>query len=232
MLLWNLRLLFESPFSFIAVLIMVGVSLLLAISFHEASHAFMARMLGDRTGERMGRLTLNPFAHLDPLGTIMLFLVGFGWGKPVPVNPYLLRIDPKMGMGIVAFAGPAANLFLAFLFSLPIRFGFLPWHPPTRFIPHLGEGALGLAADLLGCIILYNILLASFNLIPIPPLDGFKILQGISPRPLSNFLVAMERMGPFILLIFLVLSYITGLLWYILGALMNFFAFKFVGQGF
>ena len=232
MLLWNLGLLFESPFSFIAVLIMVGVSLIIALSFHEASHAFAARLLGDRTGERMGRLTLNPLSHLDPIGTIMLFLVGFGWGKPVPVNPYLMRVSPKVGMGIVSLAGPCANLLIAFVLSLPIRFGVLPWHPPTRFIPHMGESILGLTADLVGAIILYNILLASFNLLPIPPLDGFKILQSISPRPLSDLLFAVERAGPFVLLAVLVLFYITGILWFILRALMNFFALLFVGQGF
>jgi Zn-dependent protease len=144
------------------------LSLLIAIDVHEFAHAWMANELGDPTARYQGRLSLNPLVHLDPMGTIMmLFSVfygfGIGWGKPVPVNPLYLRKGPRVGMGLVAAAGPLSNLVLAAILAVPIRLGLLS----------------GLPRGLLGIVIIVNIGIALFNLLPIPPLDGASILQGI-----------------------------------------------------
>jgi Zn-dependent protease len=224
MLLWNLGLLRDNPLLFLVLIIAVTVALLVAITFHEASHAFVAHLLGDDTAKRAGRLSLNPFAHLDPFGTLMLFIVGFGWGKPVPVNPYLFRRDPRTGMGMVASAGPLSNFVLAALFALPVRFGAVPWQ---MSVPVSGVGEF--ISILFVYIILYNIILAIFNLVPIAPLDGFKIAVWILPRNLAESLARTERYGPGILLAFIIF------IWLFLGdALLhvaNFFITLFVGKG-
>ncbi len=145
------------------------LSLLIAIDVHEFAHAWMANELGDPTARYQGRLSLNPLVHLDPLGTMMmLFSVfygfGIGWGKPVPVNPTYLRNGPRLGMGMVAAAGPLSNLILAAIVAVPIRMGLsLPWS----------------VVNLLLIVISVNIGIALFNLLPIPPLDGGSVLQGI-----------------------------------------------------
>ena len=148
--------------------------------FHEYFHGWMANYLGDPTAKHAGRLTLNPLKHLDPVGTVLLplfllfFMGGFiGWAKPVPYNPYNLR-DPKYGSAKVGFAGPLANFLIALLFGIMIRFLAL-------------EGFLSIALSL---IVYINIFLGLFNLIPIPPLDGSKILMDIFPR--SRILQVLE----------------------------------------
>lgn len=154
-----------SPIEIVAYLL----SLLIAIDVHEFAHAWMANELGDSTARYYGRLSLNPLVHLDPMGTIMMLFsifygFGIGWGKPVPVNPLYLRKGPRVGMGIVAAAGPLSNLVLAAIAAAPIRLGLpLPWS----------------LLNLLGILISINIGIALFNLLPIPPLDGASILQGI-----------------------------------------------------
>lgn len=145
------------------------LSLLIAIDVHEFAHAWMANELGDPTARYQGRLSLNPLVHLDPMGTMMmLFSVfygfGIGWGKPVPVDPRYLRQGPRVGMGLVAAAGPLSNLVLAAIVAVPIRLG-LPL--PLSLI------------TLLLIVISVNIGIALFNLLPVPPLDGASILQGI-----------------------------------------------------
>jgi Zn-dependent protease len=145
------------------------LSLLIAIDVHEFAHAWMANELGDSTARYYGRLSLNPLVHLDPMGTIMMLFsifygFGIGWGKPVPVNPVYLRKGPRVGMGLVAAAGPLSNLVLAAIIAIPIRLGLrLPWSLVT----------------LLVIVISVNIGIALFNLLPIPPLDGASIMQGI-----------------------------------------------------
>ncbi len=145
------------------------LSLLIAIDVHECAHAWMANELGDPTARHQGRLSLNPLVHLDPMGTMMmLFSVlsgfGIGWGKPVPVNPLYLRRGPRVGMAMVAAAGPISNLILAAIVAVPIRLGLsLPWS----------------LLNLLLTVISVNIIIALFNLLPIPPLDGASILRGI-----------------------------------------------------
>lgn len=150
--------LFTNPLSFL----IIAVALVLALSFHEAAHAYVAKLLGDDTAESLGRLTLNPLAHLDPLGTIAILVAGVGWGKPVPVNAGNFE-NPKLDNLKVALAGPFSNLLLTLLFAL-LNYIFKP-----------GDGSL--AHALTTTIIQLNLALMFFNLIPIPPLDGSKILH-------------------------------------------------------
>ena len=145
-------------------------AVVLGISIHEFSHALSANMLGDPTAKHRGRLTLNPLAHFDPVGGIMMLVssitgFGFGWGKPVPVNPYNLQFGPRVGMAITAFAGPFSNIVLATLLALPLRLA------PATMPPFV---ALGLFVA-----VQVNVALAVFNLLPVYPLDGFSVLRGI-----------------------------------------------------
>lgn len=145
-------------------------AILIALSLHEFSHAAMSSYLGDHTAKRLGRLTVNPLAHVDPMGFLMLILVGFGWGKPVPFNPYNLR-NQKWGPVAIALAGPGMNVALALVFGLTFRI----------FFPILGESNL-LIQFLLVSVTL-NLSLFVFNLIPIPPLDGSKLLLAFLSGP-------------------------------------------------
>lgn len=182
----------------IAQLIASVIALLVAFTVHEATHAFIAYNLGDATAKRLGRLSLNPLAHLDPLGTLMILFAGFGWGKPVPVNPYNLRSGGRMGMGLVAASGPISNILTAYAFAMPLRAGLV--HPGfmsgSIFIPSLGQ--------LLLTIVMLNVFLAVFNLLPIAPLDGFRVAIGFLPPRWAYKLAQTERYGPLILL-FLIL---------------------------
>jgi len=177
------------------------LSLLIAIDVHEFAHAWVANELGDPTARYQGRLSLNPLVHLDPLGTMMmLFSVfsgfGIGWGKPVPVDPRYLRKGPRVGMGMVAAAGPMSNLILAAIAAVPIRLGLsLPWS----------------LLNLLLILISVNISIALFNLLPIPPLDGASILRGILSTirarwayQVSDALDRMQVQGPMIFLLLIV----------------------------
>lgn len=214
MLLPLLDVLFKDPLRFFAILPVllatVGLALLLGLTIHEASHAFVAYRQGDRTARRLGRLTLNPLAHLDPMGTTMLLVVGFGWGKPVPVNPYALRLGPRQGMALVAAAGPISNLLIAGLFALPIKLGLIPWHSPFSFDATLTGGATAIAGDIFGFIIFFNILLAIFNLIPISPLDGFRVALGLLPRSVYPSAARLELYGPGILLTIIAIDFLTN----------------------
>lgn len=164
------------------------VGLVIAITIHEFSHALAADRLGDPTPRSQGRLTLNPLAHLDPLGTLMLFLVHFGWGKPVIFDPYNLA-HPRRDAGIISIAGPISNLLLAILLSLVLNLFPLPIY----------------LFPLLYAIIILNISLAVFNLVPVYPLDGEKILAAILPRDLAyEYQAVMSRYGT-IILIFMIL---------------------------
>jgi len=157
--------------------------------FHEYSHGWMAYRLGDTTAKDSGRLTLNPLAHIDPVGTVLVPLllmltagIFIGWAKPVPYNPYNLR-DQKYGSLKVGFAGPAANLLIAFVLGLFIRF--------ADFYPAIFAGAPQSFFVLLGLIVFVNIFIALFNLLPFPPLDGSKIFADLFPRQYVYF----QRMG-------------------------------------
>jgi Zn-dependent protease len=169
---------------------------LVAITFHEAAHAYAAYGLGDQTAFRVGRLSLNPLKHIDPVGTLLLpglLLVArspflFGYAKPVPVNFGNLR-RPRRDMIIVAIAGPVTNLFLATLAALGLRFGHLL--PPT-----VQDWVLRNLLNALGL----NVLLAVFNMLPILPLDGGRVLLGLLPRPLASAFARLERYGMSILI--------------------------------
>jgi Zn-dependent protease len=167
--------------------------LVVAFSVHEFSHAWVAYQLGDPTAKNQGRLTLDPRKHLDVLGSIMVLAVGFGWAKPVPVNPYNLRNGPKAGMAIVAAAGPLSNLALAIIASLPVRLNLVEAYYTSRFFPNPQELFL--------TFIWLNVVLLFFNLLPIAPLDGFRVVAGLLPYPTSQSFLKLEPLGPLILLL-------------------------------
>ena len=169
--------------------------LLISLSFHEWAHAWSAWRLGDDTAERMGRLTLNPFVHADILGTYVMPLIApFGWAKPVPVNPARFRRGVKMstGMMLTASAGPLSNFFLATVSA--VIFGLL-----VRFAPGILEPGHGVSF-LLTQMIKLNVVLGIFNLVPLPPLDGSRIVDGLVPLRLRPAWDQFSRVAPFILL--------------------------------
>ena len=236
MLLRSLDILFDDPAAFVVVvatfLATGGVALLIGITVHEFSHAAAAYRLGDMTAKRLGRLSLNPIRHLDPMGTAMLLLVGFGWGKPVPVNPNFLRNDTRKSMSLVASAGPMANVITAFACGLPIRMGLVSWHSPFSFRGLTGASPGDLLVDLLGFIIFFNIILAVFNLIPLFPLDGSKIVGGILPQSIAATLARWEATGPAILMTIIMIDWFTGLnlLWGVLRPLVDVVGLMVIGR--
>lgn len=173
--------------------------LVMSVVIHEVSHGFMANALGDPTAKYAGRLTLNPIPHIDPFGSIILpFILSllpggiiFGWAKPVPINPYNLR-DQKWGPGLVAAVGPFANVVVAVVFGLIIR--------STSLVPFVFPPAFFEIATL---VVLLNIVLAVFNLVPIPPLDGSKVLFAFLPYHLDYIQQFLEQYGFILLLIFI-----------------------------
>ena len=175
-----IELLFINPLVFF----MIAVSILLALSIHEYSHAQMAYFLGDPTAKYQGRLTVNPLKHLDPIGTLMIFIVGFGWGKPVPFNPHNLK-NQKWGPALVGLAGPLSNLTMAIFVSLFLRF--------------MGLSNPGLVL-FFSIFVWLNILLGVFNLLPIPPLDGSHIFFTILPPSLEHIKISLLQSG-FLLII-------------------------------
>ncbi len=171
-------------------MILLAPGILAALTVHEFSHGWAAYKLGDDTAKKMGRLTLNPIAHLDPIGTIMLFVFYFGWAKPVPVNPYNFRGNIRHGMIWVALAGPLSNIVFAAVLG-------------TAFRILVATGALGNSTFLISAFtfaIFINLMLAFFNLIPIPPLDGSKIVEGLLPVRYLPAWANFERYGFFILI--------------------------------
>jgi len=176
-----LKLLINDPFTFI----LLAIPLLYSVILHELAHGWVAYQMGDPTAKRLGRLSLNPLRHLDPIGTLMLFLFGFGWAKPVPVNFSNLH-NTRKGLILVSSAGIITNMLLAFLAFFLYRF--------------LSPEPSGVLSTLLYYLAQINIILASFNLIPIPPLDGSKILMGFAPAGLQYTLSRLEPYGFFIII--------------------------------
>jgi Zn-dependent protease len=180
------------------------VALVGSISVHEFSHAWSANQLGDPTARNQGRMTLNPLVHFDPIGALMVVFMAFagwgiGWGKPVPVNPYNLRGGPRVSMGLTAAAGPFSNLVLAALFAVPLRLaGSLP----------------GLLQSFLWTMVFTNVTLAVFNLIPLPPLDGFNVFQGLlgtfRTRWAYEVGALLDRIASYGSLVLLALLYLLG----------------------
>jgi len=199
--------------------------ILLALTVHEYAHGWVAYKYGDPTAKYAGRLTLNPLAHLDFLGTLMLFLIHLGWAKPVPVNPYNLR-NPKRDMMWVSFAGPGANLLTALICGLIIRFfGLLPAGIDYR------TSLLGIFLQMVAVGLVINVVLAIFNLIPIPPLDGSKILMGLLPPQYEHQFAQLERFGPFLLIFLVLVPSMMGIniLWMVIQPFVSFFSFLFAG---
>ena len=185
MILQNIDLLTTNPAEFARLLGIIVFGLIIAITVHEFSHAYVAYRLGDDTARRKGRVSLNPIVHLDPMGTLLLFLVGFGWGKPVPVNTSYLRPPVRWSMAAVSVSGVFSNFLIATLIALPIRLGPLD-------------------NDTIMTLLIYtvqiNVILAICNLIPVPPLDGFNIISSVLPGNVTHRLTPIIRYSPFILL--------------------------------
>lgn len=178
----------------IIYLYMVPV-ILISLSFHEYSHAYVAYRLGDPTAKNMGRLTLNPLKHLDILGAIMLLVARFGWAKPVPINPAYFR-DRRKGVMLVSIAGPLSNVILAFIFYIPMMYLGITYSNFT--------GAVSVLYNIFLLFYVININLAVFNILPVPPLDGSKILSGIIP-PQAYF--RMMQYENYIAVVFLLLVF-------------------------
>jgi Zn-dependent protease len=208
MILFNRDLLMDEPMAFVVLMAAVAVALLIGITFHEFSHAWAASKQGDLTATRLGRLTLNPKAHLDPIGTVMLLVAGFGWGRPVPVNPMRLR-NGRRGMAFVSAAGPFSNVLLVGAFSLLFQSellssddlsGALQSTDPIKIVTLIAWMSIRL-----------NLILAAFNLIPLAPLDGGGILTGIVPREWLPAVSKLQRMGPLIMIALVASTFLTNL---------------------
>ncbi len=187
-------------------IVSVAIALLLGLTFHEFSHAWVASKLGDPTARMAGRVTLNPIAHLDPLGTIMMIamVLGFApiaWAKPVPINPAYMR-GGRRGMALTSVAGPVSNM----IFALAVALIWRAIHSLTGLALVPGSGADFLVGNLMGI----NILLACFNLIPIPPLDGFGILEGIAPPSWDRFMFGLRQYGMWVLLFLILAGTVLG----------------------
>ena len=204
-------------------LLLLAPPILLALTFHEFAHAYVANRFGDDTAKRSGRLTINPLAHLDPFGTIMIFLVHFGWAKPVPVNPYNLR-NPKKDMLWISAAGPLSNMVLALISGLLLRFIFT-----TGMMPN-SHSMPGVFIIMVVFSLQINLALAIFNILPIAPLDGSKILYGVLPAGFAKQIYLLERYGPFILIGLIIFGQFTGvsilgrLIWPFVSFFSNLFA--------
>ncbi|PIR07044.1 MAG: site-2 protease family protein [Candidatus Komeilibacteria bacterium CG11_big_fil_rev_8_21_14_0_20_36_20] len=199
-----LNLLFQTPQMFLVIIL----AIVYALTIHEFAHAAAATYLGDNTAKYSGRLTFNPLAHLEFFGTLMLLLAGFGWGRPVPVNVYNLKWR-RFGELAVSLAGPLSNFISVFFFIIIFRFldPILPYD--------------NLLFVFLAQLILINLILGIFNLIPIPPLDGSKVLFALLPDHLSDFKRRLSINGPWILLILLIMDNLLG--FNIFGHIFDFF---------
>ncbi len=184
-----ISLLFANP----ALFIVLAVFLLYSIIAHEVAHGWVALAFGDDTARRSGRLTLNPLSHLDPVGTLMLFIVGFGWARPVPVDYYRLK-NTRLGLLCVSLAGCLTNILIAIIAIVLLRLGIFDSNPALSAV--------------LPIVVRINIILGAFNLIPIPPLDGSKIVMSLLPQEAQQSFARLEPYGFFILVFLL----FTGLL--------------------
>lgn len=197
------------------ILVILIPSLMFSLSFHEYAHAWMAKKCGDNTANSLGRLSLNPLAHLDLVGSLMILFVGFGWAKPVPVNSYFLK-NPRQDMMKIAAAGPLSNLLLAFIASLIFRI----------------NGSMGFNLDyLLFYFIQINISLAIFNMIPIFPLDGAQIFTGYLSKHNPDLAAKIQAYGPQVLFGLILFGYITGfsIIWLFISPIVKVFMYIFAG---
>lgn len=187
-------------------------AILIALTFHEFAHGKVAHLLGDNTPYNQGRLTLNPLPHIDWLGFFMLIIFKFGWAKPVQVNPHnFKKVGIKQGMMLVSLAGPAMNILLAFVGMVLLKV----------LIPFRGTEWGVMSIGLVQPLIYINLILAAFNLIPVPPLDGSKILAGLLPDYGTRIMYGLEQYGFVILLLLIITGIIPKLLWPLTNFLYN-----------
>ena len=200
-----IRLLLSDPAAFI----LLAVLLVYSVIFHEVAHGWVAYKMGDETAKWLGRLTLNPVKHIDPIGSLMLLVVGFGWAKPVPVNlENIPAPQRRKGLILVSAAGATANIIIAFC-------ALLVWRLMSPAPGSMMYNVLYLLANI-------NILLAAFNLIPIPPLDGSKILMGFTPESFNRVLYQIEPFGFFIVLGLLLTGVLTPVINMFQSAIISF----------
>jgi Zn-dependent protease len=192
----------------LATFVSRAITLIIAFTIHEFAHAWTANSFGDSTPRINGRLTLNPLSHLDPIGSLMLLLVGFGWAKPVPVNPYTLRQRAPSALMWVSLAGPLSNFLLALLAAIPFQLSLVTRYDVlTAFSSQ--SSILPTAARFLFDFMTINLVLALFNLIPIPPLDGDKIADFFLPDSWRSVTARIRPYGPMILIaVFMVGPYL------------------------
>ena len=174
-------------------LITTLITLVFAIGLHEFAHAKVADMFGDTTPRMNGRVTLNPLAHLDPIGSLMIIFAGFGWGRPVPVDPYALSRRSPAALMWVSLAGPMTNFILAIIAAIPLRMGLASAYAPQEFLPS--------SQSFLSTFIFINLFLALFNLVPLAPLDGDKIADYFFPPAVGRVLETIRPYGPMILIL-------------------------------
>ncbi|MGN7399297.1 site-2 protease family protein [Cytobacillus praedii] len=172
----------------------VAITLMIAFTVHEFAHAFVAYKFGDSTAQKQGRLTLNPIQHLDPIGTILIFIAGFGWARPVPVNRFFFK-NPRLAGIMVSIAGPISNLLMAIL-------GFIIWYTLLRMGTAAGLPAF--VPEFLNIFIHLNLVLFVFNLLPFPPLDGYRIVEDLAPAHIRPKLTQFEAYGSVIFLILVI----------------------------
>src|SRR5215211_1074333 len=193
-----------SPIGFIITI----AAIVVAVTFHEFSHAFVALQMGDSTAKLLGRVSLNPLRHLDLMGSLAFIFFHFGWGKPVPINPYNMRgVGPLTGDFLATIAGPVSNVIVAFLVTVPFRLEVVPTRGLDPYVLQFIEALLRV-----------NIALAAFNFLPIPPLDGFSIARLFLPRHISGWL---EQYGMFVLIALVFLPQFLGRQFDFLGMITN-----------
>lgn len=200
-------------------------ALLIAISMHEYAHAYVSYKLGDDTAKNMGRLSINPFVHLDLFGTIFLVLFGFGWAKPVGINPNKFK-NRKTGMLLSAIAGPVMNILVAFVAA------FIYYLLIKIFYSTVASDTFTILLTIIQYIFIYNVFLCVFNLIPLPPLDGSKVLAALLPEKIETKFYQYERQMYFILLILIVTQVIGKIMTVVGGGLINIisnFVYKMLG---
>jgi len=185
------------------IVLSAAITLVISLTIHEFAHAWTANLFGDDTPRLAGRLTLNPLQHLDLLGSVMLVIAGFGWAKPVPVNPYTLRRRSPAALMLVSLSGPLSNFLLAAIAALILRLNIVPISfSSNQFIPSLYQFFI--------YFIFTNLALMLFNLMPIPPLDGEEILSYLLPAQLSSFYDQLRPYGPLILMSILIIGPMFG----------------------
>lgn len=210
--------LFSNPIGFLTDMAMIAPAIIIALTFHEAAHAYVAFLLGDPTAKWMGRLTLNPLKHLDPLGTALLFLAGFGYAKPVPINPRNFK-KPRRDDLLVSVAGVTANIILSFL-------SLFAYYAIFRFAPDLFvSGTWNWLPMMLWRLFSINAVLFVFNLIPVPPLDGYHVLNDLVLKGKLYAGQSATNIGYIVMVIFMFTGIIDNVLSFFIDGIASGFSF-------